>query len=130
MSQHQIEPYEAARLVEVPDAQPQEAPAKGLPLLTALRRHWRLAVGAWLLLAIPSAPAVLLMIKPTFTASAQVEVAPIVPAILYQDEAARQAPPLSDAYLNTQAESMASLQVLNAALADPNVRDLPLARQP
>lgn len=132
MSQHQIEPYEPMPLVSPPGATAPSAASQNLtPLWTILRRRWRFTLAVALCLAIPAALTTLLRVKPTYTASAQVQVKPMIDYyILYQDDATRSPLPLYDAYLNTQAELMASSQVFHAALADPELQGLPLVKQP
>ncbi len=96
-------------------------------IVNVLLRRWKLFLGVWLLLAAPSVPVITLLLKPMYTAVAQIEVAPSVPAILYSDE--EKPIPLFDQYLNTQASIATSQSVLTAALASPILQDLPWVKQ-
>lgn len=129
MSYQNIQPYEPPRPVD-PLAGP-HGPAEGHtqgigPLVHALGRHWKTVLVLWLLLAPVGAAAVWMRVKPTYTATALVEVAPIVPAILYEQE--ERPMPLFETYLNTQTQTIASQQVLTAALADPTLQGLLLLK--
>jgi succinoglycan biosynthesis transport protein ExoP len=130
MTQQHIKPYEPVHLGEPLAAEeiPADARNQGIgQLLAAVGRRWKIALAVWCLLAPFGVTVVWFRVKPTYTATAQVEVAPIVPAILYEDDKPM---PLFDTYLNTQSQIMVSQQVLTAALADPTVQLLPLLKQP
>lgn len=79
-------------------------------------------VTIWLLVVILGLPYVWLRMHPTFTATAKVEVAPMLPAILYNDADSR-AMPFFGEFLNTQALKIASSDVVRAALKDEAVQD-------
>lgn len=127
MSQHEIQPYEPATLGE--PAGGAESPDTGQGpnlggLLMGLRRRWRTVLLVWLLLTPAALAVVWLKVKPFFSATAMVEVQPVVQPVLFPDTTP--AIPNFALYLNTQAEIVASRQVLAAALADPAVKDLPV----
>ncbi len=129
MSQQVIESIDTQRLAALglPGHASAEPPPQGLgPLLAILHRRWKLVLALWLLVGPLGAAAVFHREKPTYTATAYVEVAPIVPAILYDDEKPM---PLFDMYLNTQTQMVSSHQVLTAALADPFTKDLPVLQE-
>lgn len=117
-----------------PSQEPAEAAAVqpgGNPVLRALtsaRRHWLMVLLAWILVAVPSAVGIWTFLKPTYIASADVEILPRQTPILYPDVNT----PVSsfDAYLTTQSETIAGTEVLHAALADPTLRGLPLLAEP
>jgi polysaccharide biosynthesis transport protein len=96
-------------------------------LVGALRRQWRLILVVWLLPTMVAAPVLYLTVKRSYTATAQVQVSPVLQPILYAD-ASTQAMPFFDAYLSTQMELITSQPVLTAALSDPAVSDLPLVK--
>jgi len=96
-------------------------------LVAALRRRWLTVLLVWVTLAGLALPGVWLLKKPTFTATADVQVLPVPTGIL--DKVAYQ-PVTYDIFLRTQAELMTSHQVLRAALADPTVKSLPLLNEP
>jgi succinoglycan biosynthesis transport protein ExoP len=130
MPQQHIRPYEPQHLGQPMPAGdvPADTHVQGIgQLLAAVRRRWKIALTLGCLVAPLAVASVWLRIRPTYTATAQVEVAPIVPAILYEDDKPM---PLFDTYLNTQSQLMTSQQVLTAALADPIVQGLPLLKQP
>ena len=96
----------------------QRSPEPGLATVwSMLCRRWKMVLAVWLLLALPALVGVYLWVKPTFTATAIIQITPVVPRILYEDEYTRQPPPLFDSFLHTQAQLVASPQVLTAALA-------------
>src|SRR5262245_8155011 len=97
---HQIEPVQATAEPIDPDAEQAAGPGAA-NIARALLRRWKLILAVWLLLAVPSAVLIAVLLKPTYTAIAQIEVAPIVSAILYKDE--EKPIPFFDQYLNTQA---------------------------
>jgi len=107
-----------------PPAYPGDAPPT-FSLLVTMRRRWLMVLLTWFLLAGCSIPYVWLRMKRTYTATAQVQVAPVLQPILYPDPNSS-VMPFFDAYLHTQAELICSHQVLTAALADPGVRGLPI----
>lgn len=100
-----------------------------LRLLTSARRHWLLVLMVWILVGVPAFAAIWMLIKPTYTASAFIEVAPAVQSILYPDERSQIAGGF-DAFLNTQAQMVTSSRIITAALADPNVKGLPVLDEP
>ena len=104
-----------------------EGPA-GLSLGATLRRRWRMIVTIWLLVVILGLPYVWLRIHPTFTATAKVEVAPMLPAILYNDADSRAMPFFSE-FLNTQALKIASPDVVSAALKHEDVQEVPFVKE-
>jgi len=65
-------------------------------------------------------------VKITYTATSQVQVLPIVPRILYEDEETQMMPAF-DGFLHTQAKIMTCEGVLRDALRDRSIRGLPLA---
>lgn len=95
-------------------------------LLIALRQHWKLAAIAWPLLMAIMIPAIWLLAKPKYTASAHVKVDPVLGTLLDRQT---QAMPLFDSYLASQAILMSSGKVLNDALADPKLKGLPLLKE-
>ncbi|MEP0842391.1 MAG: AAA family ATPase [Phycisphaerae bacterium] len=94
--------------------------------LSNFRRRWKLILLSWLVLSGGAVASILYWIKPTFTATAQVEVAPTAEAILYESKQSFQQGPQIELYLNDQAQLMASFEVLTAALSDPQVKNIPL----
>jgi len=100
----------------------------GLSLGATLRRRWRMIVTIWLLVLILGLPYIWLRIHPTFTATAKVEVAPILPAILYNDADSRAMPFYSE-FLNTQALKIASPDVASAALKRDQIKNVPFVKE-
>jgi polysaccharide biosynthesis transport protein len=127
MSQHQIQTYEPASLNEpvsgagLCEEVPSQGPGLG-SLLARLRRRWRIVLLIWLLLTPLAVGTVWWKVKPFYKATALVEVQPVVQPVLFPDST----PAIPDyySYLNTQEQVVASRQVLAAALADPDVKDL------
>lgn len=104
-----------------PPVYPDEGPST-IAFLATLRRRWLMVLLVWLLLAGCSIPCIWLFVKRTYTATAQLQVVPVLKPILYPDN--NSAMPFFEPYLHTQAELICSHQVLTAALADPGVQGL------
>lgn len=122
---HELSKYAAQPSTLSTELQPAvggEGPV-GLSLGATLRRRWRMIVTIWALVVILGLPYIWLRMHPTFTATAQVEVAPMLPAILYNDAESR-AMPFYGEFLNTQALKIASPDVVSAALKQNSVQDL------
>lgn len=97
-------------------------------ILSALKRRWLIVVLVWPLLAGPASFLIWRLVKPEYTATAQVQVQPSVARILYADEQTQMMPAF-DGFLNTQAQIMSSEGVLRDVLVkDAAVRALPLFR--
>ncbi len=107
------------------DAVPAGGGIKVGHLLAALKRRWLIVVLVWPLLAGPAAVAIWKFVKPKYTATAQVQVQPSLPRILYADEQTEMMPAF-DGFLNTQAQIMTSEGVLREVLSEPQVKALPL----
>ncbi len=97
-------------------------------LLGILRRRWLTILAIWLPLAALAVAGVWMVKKPTYTASAQIQILPFVQPII--PDPTRQPIQQFDIFLRTQAELVSSNQVLTAALADASVRNLPLLNAP
>ncbi len=125
---HEIQPYHE-ELIEPSVGGPQPRSPDGLAMVAhffaVLRRRWVTALLVWVSLLCLSIPVIYLLKKPTCTATAHIQVLPVLPRVLYKDEDSQQMP-LFESYLRTQAELAVSHQVLRAALTDPAVKDLPL----
>ena len=118
-------------LTPAPSAQPnQPTGAASLGrLLVTLRRRWLILLAVWLPVAGLLVPAVWMTQKPTYTASAQIQVLPFLTRVLYKDEDNQQMP-LFDSYLRTQGELIASNPVLTAALAQESIKSMPVLKEP
>ena len=99
-------------------------------LASGFRRRWKMVVLITLVLAAPSVTAVWKYVATTYTAKASIEVKPILSAIMHEDESTTRALPLFDSFLNTQAQKMLNFNVLQNALTDQRVMDVPLFRSP
>ena len=133
MPRYEMQPYEPANPNEpiVGAEPPPGEAAQGLDvsgLLWGVLRRWRIVLLVWLLLAPVGVAGVWLKVQPFCTATALVEVAPVVDPVLYPDVSPTM--PNYDTYLNTQVQVIGSRQVLTAALADPNVQDLAVQTSP
>lgn len=133
MSQHSIQPYEPLPLGE-PLAGPTEPPSHEQAstmdmawMLGALQRRWKLIMLVWLVCGGLGVAAVQMKIRPTYTATALIEVAPVIRSILNGDD---QVMPEYPTYLHTQAELIASRPVLLDALHDPDVQNMTLLQSP
>lgn len=126
MANHEIEVSREAVLDTVSYEPPGQAVGRQHPLL-ALRYHWLTALVVWLLLTAVAIPGIWLLMKPEYTATAQLKVDPVMSTLL---DSEMRTMPLFDSYLASQAHLMSSGRVLTRALADPKVKDLPLLQEP
>ncbi len=100
----------------------------GTNLLHSLGRRWKLIILVWLLTVGPAVAAVWYFVKPDYTATALIQVAPVLTPVLYEDQDTRQALPLYESYLKTIAQRVNEQTVLLSALSDPAVKGLPLLK--
>jgi len=125
---HESQSYHE-ELIEPSVAGSSPSSADGLATLAhffaVLRRRWLTALLVWAALVCLFVPGIYLVKKPAYTATAHVQVLPVLPRVLYKDEDNQQMPQF-ESYLRTQAELAVSYQVLRAALTDPAVKDLPM----
>ena len=96
-------------------------------MFRALARRWYVAVAAAVVVAGAGLPAIWLLIKPKYTATSAIEIAPVIPAIVFQDESG--AMPFYSNYVSTQAQLIKSTRILYPVLEDPVVRKLPFIQQ-
>lgn len=94
----------------------------------ALLRHKWLALGLFLLFAIPAVAAAWLLTKPLYEARATVEVSPMIPRIVYETEQSGIIP-LYAQYLNDQVGVLRSPTVLERVLDSPEVQQTEWYRQ-
>lgn len=96
-------------------------------LLIALRHHWKLVVFAWVVLTALAIPPIWLLLKPEYTATAQIRVEPTRGTLI---DSQTQTIPMFDSFLATCAQVIQNPAVIQAALADPKVKALPQAKDP
>jgi succinoglycan biosynthesis transport protein ExoP len=104
---------------------------KGNPLLRLLnsaRRHWVMVLLVWIFTATLGSILVWRLEAPTYTASTDVKIDPLPTPILYPDIGNLGSG--FENFFNTQVQLICSSPVLNAALADPNLKGLPLLDGP
>lgn len=95
-----------------------------LLLLAMLRQRWRLILLIWMATLIPLVSFIWIHFEREYQAVGIIRVAPFVPRILFRDEDSGLLP-LYGAFLTTQMELLTNPSVLNQAVADPRVRDVP-----
>jgi succinoglycan biosynthesis transport protein ExoP len=120
--QYALPPGNTAGPPEARTAAPKTNPV--LKLYGSARRHWVLVLAVWILFSVPACLWIWFTVKPTYTASADVEVAAMPVRILSDGER----DPIGgfESYLNTQGEIIKRNSVLAEALADPSLKGLPL----
>jgi succinoglycan biosynthesis transport protein ExoP len=94
---------------------------RGPHIPRVLLRRWKLVLVASVVICAVFLPAIWLLIKPEFTATGAIQVAPVVPRIVFKDVSEF---PAYDTYMNTQAELMASRFMLMKALDEPRLAEL------
>ncbi len=117
--------YAQQQLVQY-EGHPQGEPhaAGGVDIVGMLKRRWLLIFVVFSTVCAVGAAAVLKFVKKEFETKAAIEVAPIVPAILYGDSDSERPLPNYDSYKNTQAVIVGSDKVLNRVADDPACRQL------
>lgn len=117
--------YAQQQLVQY-EGHPQDEPhaAGGLDIVGMIRRRWLLIVLVFSIVCAIGAAAAFKFVKEEFETKAAIEVAPIVPAILYGDSDSERPLPNYDSYKNTQAVIVGSDKVLNRVADDPACRQL------
>jgi len=105
---------------------PNESSSSGRP---APRFRWWLTILlVWVVITVPAVLCVWFLVKPSYTASARIEIRPWRVSYGYDDEDHPQRP-LFEAYHRAQAEVASCKPVLTAALANPSVKGLPLLKE-
>ncbi len=87
-------------------------------LIIPILRRWRIVLLIFFLICATGIPAVWLLIKPTYTATAAIHVAPIIPSILFSDRDSEGVIPMYKNFVNTQADLIKSNQVLQRVADD------------
>lgn len=86
-----------------------------------LRGRYRWVVIVGLLLAVPLAAAGYLAVKPTYTSTGMIRIAPTMTVIMYNLEDAK-VPAMFESMVSTQAALLQSRRVLDLAMDDPKLR--------
>ncbi len=81
-------------------------------------RWWYMVLITFLVACAIGIPAVWLLVKPTYTATAAIRVAPIIPSILFSDKDSEGVIPMYTNFVNTQADLIMSDQVLQRVADD------------
>ena len=97
-------------------------------ILRGWSRHWKLIFVLWLMLSTPAVLAIGYFIKPTFEASSLVEIEPLENDI-FGPLARKFGEDRSVTYLQTQVSKITSNPVLEEALLNPLVVDLPIVKK-
>jgi capsular exopolysaccharide synthesis family protein len=116
-----LERYEGQQIVqEVARFEGPAEPESGstLNLIVPILRRWRIVLLIFFLICAMSIPAVWLLMKPTYAATAAIHVAPIIPSILFSDRDSEGVMPMYRNFMNTQAELIRSNQVLQRVVDD------------
>jgi len=93
-------------------------------LWPALCRHWRALVVTFMIVAGIGTPLIWFAVKPMYESAGAIRISPIVPSILFSDRDSEQAIPNYMNFMNTQAELIASFQVLNRAADDLKTKSI------
>jgi len=87
-------------------------------LTRAILRRWYIVLITFVLISAAAIPAVWLLVKPEYQATAAIRVAPIIPSILFSDKDSEGVIPMYQNFINTQADLVVSDQVLQRAADD------------
>jgi len=87
-------------------------PDSSLNLIMPILRRWHIVLTVFLVTCAISIPAVWLLIKPTYAATAAIRVAPVISSILFSDRESEGVIPMYQNFMNTQADLIKSDQVL------------------
>ncbi|MFH0964485.1 MAG: polysaccharide biosynthesis tyrosine autokinase [Planctomycetota bacterium] len=94
----------------------------GMEIVQVLARKWKLAALVALLVCAVGLPMIWFLVKPLYTATSAIEIAPVIPRIVFEDEAGPV--PFYSNFMNTQAALIMSTRVLYPLLEEPVVRNL------
>ena len=100
-----------------------ETAGAGAGILAALVRRWYVAVIAAAVVIGIGMPVIWLTIKPLYTATSAIQISPVIPRLVFQDESGTM--PFYSNYVNTQAALIKSNRILYPLIEDPLVRTLP-----
>ena len=98
-------------------------------LLRGLTRHWWRILLLWLLISVPLAYLVYVLVEPTYEAFSTIRIEPVQPEIYNSVRANALETRNISAYLETQVNVIVSDKVLEEAIANPLVVNLPTVRQ-
>ena len=99
-------------------------------LITPILKRWYLVLITSFIISAIGLPAVWLLIKPSFSATAAIRVAPIIQNILFSDRDSESVLPMYKSFQNTQAELIISDQVLQRAADDLAGKNLDFFNKP
>ena len=97
-------------------------------LIRGILRRWYLVLISTVLISGVATPLIWRLVQPSYRATAAIRVAPIIPAILFQDQESQGTLPMYGNFVNTQAQLMTSEVVLQRVADDLSDRDLALFR--
>ena len=103
----------------VPPEEPAGPKADSAPnLIVPILRRWYIVLVTFLVVCAIGIPAVWLLTKPTYAATAAIRVAPIISSILFSDKESEGVIPMYQNFMNTQADLIKSDQVLQRVADD------------
>ena len=103
----------------VPPEEPADIKADSAPnLILPILRRWYIVLVTFLVVCAIGIPAVWLLTKPTYAATAAIRVAPIISSILFSDKESEGVIPMYQNFMNTQADLIKSDQVLQRVADD------------
>ncbi len=103
-----------AHIEGLPEPQGQSSP----DLIRGILRRWHIVLITFVLISGGAIPAVWLLVKPKYQATAAIRVAPIIPSILFTDKDSEGVIPMYQNFMNTQADLIVSDQVLQRVADD------------
>lgn len=94
-------------------------------VIMPLARRWRIVLSVVFLICAIGIPTIWHLIKPSYSATAAIRVAPIIPSILFSDTDSVGVKPMYSSFMNTQADLMTSNKVLERVADDLAEKNLP-----
>jgi succinoglycan biosynthesis transport protein ExoP len=87
-------------------------------MIKPILRRWYIVLITFLVICTIGIPAIWLLVKPIYAATAAIRVAPIIPSILFSDKDSEGVIPMYTNFVNTQADLIKSDQVLQRVADD------------
>jgi succinoglycan biosynthesis transport protein ExoP len=87
-------------------------------MMKPILRRWYIVLITFLVICAIGIPAIWLLVKPMYAATAAIRVAPIIPSILFSDKDSERVIPMYTNFVNTQADLIESDQVLQRVADD------------
>ncbi len=112
--------YDQPQIVTKPEYYPADGGTAGVDdtLIISIVHRWRTALAAFCAICALGIPAVWLVFKPAYQATAAIRIAPVIPSILFTDKNSDGVLPMYKNFVNTQADLIGSDKILQRVADD------------